>query len=114
MQSTDTIGTRIRAARGRLTQEAFARLVGVSALTPSKWERGVMTPNLESIERIAAATGHPVEFFTEALPSPEPHPVVLEAVRLLAKLDGEHRATAARKRQYIVSTHYAGICRRAV
>jgi hypothetical protein len=39
---------------------------------------------------------------------------VLEAVRLLAKLDGEHRATAARKRQYIVSTHYAGICRRAV
>jgi DNA-binding transcriptional regulator YiaG len=35
-----------------MTQEAFARMAGVSQATVSRWETGELTPSLESLQRI--------------------------------------------------------------
>lgn len=39
-----TLGERIRAARGKLTQDEFGDLVGVLGNTVSRWERDVCPP----------------------------------------------------------------------
>lgn len=44
MTSAMTLGERIRKARGKLTQEEFADLIGVLANTVSRWERDLCEP----------------------------------------------------------------------
>lgn len=48
-----------RAAHG-INQSEFARAVGVSHTTVSRWESGDVAPTLEAMRRIATATGHAV------------------------------------------------------
>lgn len=45
-----------------LSQAGLARLVGVSAVTVNRWERGTRSPSNDSLELVAAAlSGTPVE-----------------------------------------------------
>lgn len=117
--STDTLGARIRHARkslgdGTVSQEELARAVGVSALTPSRWERNIATPSIETLRRVAEFTQRPIEFFEEALPSPDPNPLELKLHAMLRELQGA-RTTSKRKRQYVMQPGtYVGPCRREV
>lgn len=115
--STDTLGARIRHARkslgdGTVSQEQLARAVGVSALTPSRWERNIATPSIETLRRVAEYTERPLEFFEEALPSPDPNPLEQMVAQLMKQLQGG-RETSKRKRQYVMQPGtYVGPCRR--
>jgi len=59
----DHIGSRIRESRGSLTQEQLAEATDVTSLTISKFETGRAFPKVETVERIAAATGYPAFWF---------------------------------------------------
>ncbi|MBL3665638.1 helix-turn-helix transcriptional regulator [Streptomyces sp. M2CJ-2] len=49
----------LRRARG-MTQEEFAGAVGTSRFMVNRWEAGVHRPNLDSLKKIAEATGKPL------------------------------------------------------
>ncbi|SFL04731.1 helix-turn-helix transcriptional regulator [Streptomyces pini] len=49
----------LRHSRG-MTQEEFAAAVGTSRFMVNRWEAGVHRPNLESLKKIAQATGKPL------------------------------------------------------
>lgn len=57
---TDTggVGARLRTARRGtgLTQRQLAEKLGVESITVSRWERGVTTPSLPRLRRIAELT----------------------------------------------------------
>lgn len=55
----EQIAHRIREARLRagLTQNELATLVGVTSVTPSRWERGINRPFPRQVRAIAEATG---------------------------------------------------------
>ncbi|MFF9577323.1 helix-turn-helix transcriptional regulator [Streptomyces rubiginosohelvolus] len=46
----------IRRSQG-MTQEKFAEAVGTSRFMVNRWEAGIHRPNLESLKKIARATG---------------------------------------------------------
>ncbi len=56
---------RLKEARGSMSQERFAALIGVVGRTVAAWERGESTPKADTLARIAAATGRSVVFFFE-------------------------------------------------
>jgi transcriptional regulator with XRE-family HTH domain len=62
-----SIGRRIRWARKRagLSQDALAAAIGTTRQVVIRWEKDRHLPNLESREKLAAATGQPAEFFAE-------------------------------------------------
>lgn len=48
------------------SQEEFGNLVGVTKQAVSRWEAGEVVPNLDSLAKIASATGAKIEsFFVE-------------------------------------------------
>ncbi len=49
----------------RVSQETFARKIGVHWVTVSAWERGKARPTLTNLVAVAEATGQPLSFFTE-------------------------------------------------
>ena len=53
------LGERVRFARrgAGLTQKQFAEALGVESITVSRWERGVTTPSLWRLQRVAELTG---------------------------------------------------------
>ncbi|RME83843.1 MAG: helix-turn-helix domain-containing protein [Caldilineae bacterium] len=59
------MGERIKAARhmAGLSQRALAERVGVSAMTISKYERGLALPDSQMLIRLSQALGRPVEYF---------------------------------------------------
>ena len=65
------VGEAISRARGLRgwKQKQLAAAVHVEPMTVSRWERGVNTPDLEMLERIAEALGQPLTFFVTATPS---------------------------------------------
>lgn len=66
-KTTETIGQRIRNARGDRTRAELARAVGVDYATFWRWEKGELEPSAQSLPKLAAALGVTVgELFGEA------------------------------------------------
>ena len=60
------VGRRIREARraaGFRSPESFSAVLGISVATLHRWESGRTGLNTAKLERVAQATGRPVEFF---------------------------------------------------
>jgi transcriptional regulator with XRE-family HTH domain len=57
-QESGSVGGRVRAARraAGLTQKQLAEELGVEPITVSRWERGVTSPSLPRLRRIAELT----------------------------------------------------------
>jgi len=51
----NTIGSRIKAIRGKLRQDAFANKIGMHINTVGRWERGQRTPDVNDLNRILQA-----------------------------------------------------------
>src|SRR5690349_16802079 len=68
MPWTSVVAARLKNARLEvgLSQEKLAELVGVSTLSISKFETGRRLPKLDTLERIAVATGYPIGYFCDA------------------------------------------------
>lgn len=47
------------------THEAFAQKIGVGKTMISQWVSGARNPSLKSLQKIAKATGKPLNFFLE-------------------------------------------------
>ncbi len=77
------MGSRLRAARrgAGLTQKQLAAELGVEAITVSRWERGVTSPSLPRLRRIAEFTGTTVSDLVRAPDASSAHAVELAALR---------------------------------
>jgi transcriptional regulator with XRE-family HTH domain len=64
------LGKQILAARlgKRWKQKQLAAAVSVEPDTVSRWERGQHAPDLDTLDAIARATGHPISFFVDDPP----------------------------------------------
>lgn len=60
------LGQRIKLARteARLTQKQLADAVGVGSRTMGRYEKGESTPDADTLQKIAEATGKKVGYFT--------------------------------------------------
>lgn len=59
------VSNRIRQARKQMgkSQEEFAKLMSVHRVTLSDYERGVLTPSIETVEQVAQIVGKPMAWF---------------------------------------------------
>ncbi len=82
-QKSDGVGARLRAARlsGGLTQKQLAEALGVESITVSRWERGVTTPSLPRLHRIAELTQTTVSDLVRAPDAVTAHAAELAALR---------------------------------
>jgi transcriptional regulator with XRE-family HTH domain len=64
---SEDLGQRIKVAREDQgwKQKELARAVHVEPMTVSRWERGINTPDLETLRLIAQATHKPQSYFVE-------------------------------------------------
>lgn len=106
------LGLNIAARRKSLgwTQEFLAQHIGVDTETISRFERGVTTPSLKSIEKIARLLSVTIaDLFAEA---PPPEPTQLEELsRLLEPLVDEDRTyvvTSIRSLSHYLSSLRSG------
>jgi transcriptional regulator with XRE-family HTH domain len=77
------VGSRLRTARrsAGLTQKQLANELGVESITVSRWERGVTTPSLPRLRRIAELTGTTMSDLVRAPDAATTHSVELAALR---------------------------------
>jgi len=77
------VGGRLRTARrsAGLTQKQLADELGVESITVSRWERGVTTPSLPRLRRIAELTGTTVSDLVRAADAATAQSVELAALR---------------------------------
>jgi transcriptional regulator with XRE-family HTH domain len=77
------VGGRLRTARrsAGLTQKQLAEAVGVESITVSRWERGVTSPSLSRLRRIAEITKTTVSDLVRAPDAATAHAVELAALR---------------------------------
>jgi transcriptional regulator with XRE-family HTH domain len=77
------VGDRLRTARRSvgLTQKQLADELGVESITVSRWERGVTTPTLPRLRRIAELTGTTPSDLVRAPDAATAHSVELAALR---------------------------------
>jgi transcriptional regulator with XRE-family HTH domain len=77
------VGSRLRAARrgAGLTQKQLGDALGVEAITVSRWERGVTSPSLPRLRRVAELTGTTVSDLVRAPDAASAHAVELAALR---------------------------------
>jgi transcriptional regulator with XRE-family HTH domain len=77
------VGGRLRIARRSvgLTQKQLAAELGVESITVSRWERGVTTPSLPRLRRIAELTETTVSDLVRAPDASTAHAVELAALR---------------------------------
>jgi transcriptional regulator with XRE-family HTH domain len=77
------VGGRLRVARRSvgLTQKQLAEELGVESITVSRWERGVTTPSLPRLRRIAELTETTVSDLVRAPDASSAHAVELSALR---------------------------------
>lgn len=63
-----SIGERIRAARimAGMSQRDLAAAIGVSAMSISKWERGLVSLTSGHLLKIGEATGRRIEYFVRS------------------------------------------------
>lgn len=96
-----TLGQRIRRVRidGGLSQEALAKLAGVTLRAVSYWEADARNPNLESLRRISGATGCSLWWLVHGIGS-EPEnptkPVLCERTDVLSTTAARLRDIAER------------------
>jgi transcriptional regulator with XRE-family HTH domain len=79
----DGVGERLRVARrgAGLTQKQLAELLGVEPITVSRWERGVTSPSLPRLRRIAELTETTVSDLVRASGAASAEAVELAALR---------------------------------
>jgi transcriptional regulator with XRE-family HTH domain len=77
------VGGRLRTARRSvgLTQKQLADELGVESITVSRWERGVTSPSLPRLRRVAELTGTTVSDLVRAPDAASGHSVELQALR---------------------------------
>lgn len=77
------MGTRLRTARraSGFTQKELAEELGVEAITVSRWERGVTSPSLPRLRRIAELTGTAVSELVRSQDGSSAHSLELAALR---------------------------------
>ena len=77
------VGARLRVARrsAGLTQKQLADQLGVESITVSRWERGVTTPSIPRLRRIAELTQTSVSDLVRAPDAPTAHGAELAALR---------------------------------
>ena len=77
------VGGRLRIARrsAGLTQKQLAEALGVEAITVSRWERGVTTPSLPRLRRVAELTETTVSELVRAPDAASAQAVELAALR---------------------------------
>jgi transcriptional regulator with XRE-family HTH domain len=82
-ESGGGVGGRLRTARrsAGLTQKQLAEALGVEAITVSRWERGVTTPSLPRLRRIAELTETTVSDLVRTPDAASAHAVELAALR---------------------------------
>jgi transcriptional regulator with XRE-family HTH domain len=82
-ESGGRVGGRLRTARrsAGLTQKELGEALGVEAITVSRWERGVTTPSLPRLRRIAEITETTVSDLVRAPDAASAHAVELAALR---------------------------------
>jgi transcriptional regulator with XRE-family HTH domain len=80
---SDGVGGRLRIARrsAGLTQKQLAELLGVEPITVSRWERGVTSPSLPRLRRIAELTGTSASDLVRASDAASQHALELAAIR---------------------------------
>jgi len=80
---SDGVATRLRTARrgAGLTQKQLAQALGVEPITVSRWERGVTTPSLPRLRRIAELTETTTSDLVRAPDAMSAHAVELAALR---------------------------------
>jgi transcriptional regulator with XRE-family HTH domain len=83
-QDSGGLGARLRTARRSvgLTQKELAFALEVEAITVSRWERGVTTPSLPRLRRIAELTETTVGDLVRAPDAPAAHELELAALRV--------------------------------
>lgn len=76
------LGTRIARARknAMLTQKELGEKLGCESITISRWERGVTTPGLRTLERISVVTKVPITEFVAKDGAPD---LILTELKLL-------------------------------
>jgi transcriptional regulator with XRE-family HTH domain len=77
------VGVRLRTARrsAGLTQRQLAEALGVESITVSRWERGVTTPSLPRLRRIAEITETTVSDLVRTPDAVTAHSAELAALR---------------------------------
>lgn len=82
-QGSGGVGARLRTARraAGLTQKQLAQELGVESITVSRWERGVTTPSLPRLRRIAEVTQTTVSDLVRAPDAVTAHAAELAALR---------------------------------
>jgi transcriptional regulator with XRE-family HTH domain len=77
------VGARLRTARraAGLTQKQLAEALSVEAITVSRWERGVTSPSLPRLRRIAELTETTVSDLVRAPDAVTAHAAELAALR---------------------------------
>jgi transcriptional regulator with XRE-family HTH domain len=77
------LGARLRTARrsAGLTQRQLAEAIGVESITVSRWERGVTTPSLPRLRRIAELTETTVSDLVRTPDAVTAHAAELAALR---------------------------------
>ena len=77
------MGGRLRTARrsAGLTQKQLGEQLGVESITVSRWERGVTTPSLPRLRRIAELTETTVSDLVRAPDAATAHAVELAALK---------------------------------
>ena len=82
-QGTSGVGGRLRTARraAGLTQKQLAEKLGVESITVSRWERGVTSPSLPRLRRIAEITETTVSDLVRSPDTASAHAVELAALR---------------------------------
>lgn len=75
----ESIGTRIREVRGRLTQQQFADLLGVGRVSVARYETGARVPDAEFIQVLNEKLGvDPIWLLTGKGPPPGEQAFVLQ------------------------------------
>ena len=79
----DGVPARLRSARRAvgLTQKQLAHALGVEPITVSRWERGVTTPSLPRLRRIAELTETTTSDLVRAPDAMSAHAIELTALR---------------------------------
>ena len=62
------IGKKIRRFRGKIKQKDLAERAGINKVQISRYERGVNSPELETVKKIAQALGVPADFILREEP----------------------------------------------
>lgn len=91
-----TIGQRIKLVRTiklRVEQGALGRLVGVSGMAVSKWERDANEVSEEHLRKLALATGVPYEWFVTGQTMDEEQRMVVRLLQIVSANEQEFLET---------------------